>query len=139
MRRFWNLAIDWFHGFIIPLIEITFLLGIIGFILFYFGKAFHNAWSKSAKFILKYRIMRKPYPETTVKWVVECIEKGIGYYDAKKLLMIHMTPQKRVNETMWIFDQIINELNKQGGVKNGREFKGSNRKTETTTEFPSFK
>lgn len=45
------MAVDWLHGFIVPLIEITFILGIVLFICYFIGRAFYNAWSKSAKYV----------------------------------------------------------------------------------------
>jgi len=111
-------------GVIIPIIEITFIFGIVGAIIFFVGKGFHNAWAKQWKFVWKYRIRKKAYPEKTVDWVLSCIEAGIGWYGAKKLMMVKMTKTPMINETLWIYDQIIIELNKKkGGIKqNGREF-----------------
>ena len=127
---------DWVNGFFIPLIEITFIVGIVGFFAFYFLKGIHNAWTKSAKFTWKYRIRRRSYPESTLKWVLNCMDQGIGYYDAKKILMVKMHPDDQVNETMWIYDQVINELNhEKGGINNGRKFKGCDSKTQT--ELPT--
>jgi len=111
-------------GFLIPLIKVTFIFGIVGWILFIIGKAFHNAWVKSWKFIWKYKIRKKAYPETTIDWIFSCIDANIGWYQAKKLLMVKMTPQPMINETLWIYDQIAVELNKENGGKkqNGRKF-----------------
>lgn len=116
--------VEWFNGFIIPLIEIIFLGGMMGFIVYSIVRAFHNAWTKSWKFIWRYKIRKKAYPEKTVDWIFSCIDAGIGWYETKKLLMVKMTPQKMINETLWIYDQIIIELNiKKGGKKqNGRKF-----------------
>jgi hypothetical protein len=121
---------NWVGGFIIPIIEIVIIGGIVLTIAFFVVKGFHNAWTKQTKFFFKYKIKRKNYPETTVKWCIDCIDKGIGYYDAKKMLMIKMVEQDQVNETMFIYDQILNEL-KGGMNKDGREFKGSDRKTQS--------
>ena len=131
---------EWLKNFIIPLIEIIFLGGIGLFILFYVGRAVWNAWSKSFKFTWKYSIRRNLYPETTVKWIIDCIDKGIGYYDAKKILMVKMYPDDQINETLWIYDKIIIELNNQGGLnKNGKQFKRDNSKDEgKSAEFPSI-
>jgi hypothetical protein len=101
------MAIDWMKGFIIPLIEIVFLFGIISFISFYTYKGFSNAWSKSWKFFFKYTIFRRKYPEEIVAWCIQCLEQGIGWYDAKKLMMIRMTNPKVINETLWIYDKIL--------------------------------
>jgi len=122
--------VDWVNGFIIPLIEIIFLGGIMGFVCFILIKAFHNGWTKKWKFEWKYKIGKKPYPEKTIDWVFSCIDTGIGWYGAKKLMMVKMTPQPVINETLWIYDQIILELDKKkGGIKkHGRKFERSNSK-----------
>jgi len=132
--------VDWINGAIIPLVEITFFGGLFGWIAFVVGKAVHNGWTKSFKFVLKYKIGRKPLPEKTVKWALDCMEQGIGWYDAKKLLMIKMIPDDQINETLWIYDQIISEFNNQkGGMnKNGRKHQRSDSKNEIKpTELPS--
>lgn len=132
------MAIDWMNGFIIPLIKIVFIGGIVCWIGFYVVKGFWNAWSKQTKFFFKFKIFRKSYPENTLKWCLDCIDKGIGYYDTKKLLMVKMLPNEQVNETMWIYDQILNEM--KGGLdKNGRGFKASDSKDQVKTELPTIK
>ena len=103
--------VEWLKNFFVPLIEIIFIGGIAGFVGIFIGKAVWNAWSKSFKFIIKYSIRRKPLPEDTVKWCIECLDNGIGYYDAKKMLLIKGTEQSEINEIMWVFDKIIIELN----------------------------
>jgi len=115
---------EWINGFIIPLIEITFIFGIVGTILFFVLKGFNNAWTKSWRFVWKYKIRKKAYPEITIEWIFSCIDVGIGWYGAKKLMMVKMTPQKMINETLWIYDQIAIKLNKEkGGIKkHGRQF-----------------
>ena len=126
-------GIDWVGGFIIPIIEVTIIGGIILTIGLFVGKGFWNAWSKQTKFFFKYKIFRRSYPESTLKWCLENIDKGIGYYDTKKMLMIKMNDQSQINETMYIYDCILDEM--KGGIdKDGRKFKGSDRKTESKAE-----
>lgn len=131
---------DWVNGFIIPLVEVTLLGGLGGWILFIVGKAFWNGWSKAGKFIWKYKIRRKAYPEKTMKWILECYEKGVGWYDAKKILMVAGKPTAEINEVLWIYDQLILELNKeQGGKNNGRKYQRGNSKDESqSAELPSI-
>lgn len=127
---------EWIKGFFIPLIEIVFFGALFGFICYYIIKAVWNVWSKQLKFIWKYKIRRKSYPEKTVEWIMNCVDKGIGWYSAKKLLMVNMMNNKDIDETLWIYDQVIEQL--KGGLKNnGREFKRSNIKDESKTKFPS--
>ena len=131
---------EFVRQFLTPLIKILFIGGFIGFGLFYLIKAFHNAWSKEWKFIWKYSIKRRSYPETTLSWCMEGAEKGLGWYDIKKLLMVKGMRTDVMNETLWIYDKVISELNKsKGGVKNGRKFEGSDSKNEKQSrELPNF-
>lgn len=134
------MPIDWIKGFIIPVVELVFIGGIAGYFLFIIGKAFHNAWTKGMKFVWKYKIPpRKEYPEKSVKWILDCIDQGIGFYDAKKMMLVKGNTDEQINETLWIYDQIIIKL-KGGTDKNGRRFETSHRKTKisTETEFPTI-
>lgn len=129
------------NSFIIPLIQVTFLLGIISFVVIVVYIAFRNAWRKQTKFYFRYKfpLFKKPYPEKLLKWILDCFDRGIGYYDAKKLLMVKMVPDNEIYEILWIYDQVINELNKQkGGLKNGGKFERCNSKIEATAELPQF-
>jgi len=128
---------EWVSGFLTPLIKVIFIGGFIGAVFYYVIKGFHNAWTKSWKFVLRYKIRKRSYPEKTLLWCMEGAEKGFGWYDIKKLLMVKGMRTDVMNETLWIYDQVILELNKQkGGIKYGRKFKGSNSKDET--ELPNF-
>lgn len=104
---------DLVENFLVPLAEIVIIFGVLGLFLFFLGKGLHNAWSKSIKYVWKYKIRRKKYLENTLKWILDCMNEGIGYYDAKKMLMIKMHSKEQINETMWIYDQMINEWNRQ--------------------------
>ena len=131
--------VDWVNGFIIPLIEIVFIGGLILWVGYYVFKGLWNAWSKQTKFFFRYKMpfIKKSYPESTLKWCLDCIDQGIGYYDAKKMLMIKMLPDDQVNETMYIYDQILNEM--KGGLKtNGRGFKASDSEDQGKTELPTI-
>jgi len=116
--------VEWWNGFIVPLVEIIILGALAGTVIFFVVKGFRNAYTKSWKFVWKYKIRKKTYPETTINWIFSCIDAEIGWYGAKKLMMVKMTDQKIVNETLWIYDQVMIELNKQKGGKkqNGRQF-----------------
>ena len=110
----------------------------MGLICFFVVKAFFIGWSKSWKFVWKYKVRRKKYSEKTIDWVFSCIDAGIGWYDAKKLMMVKSTPTKMMNETLWIYDQILNELNKEKGgrKKHGKQYARGNRKK--ISEFPTI-
>lgn len=129
---------EWLNSFFIPLIKIVFVGGFFGWLAFIIGKALWNAWSRQTKFFVRYKIRKKPYPENIVEWCADCIDEGIGYYDAKKLLVVKMMPTDIVNETMWIYDQILTQL--QGGQKEyGRELTRGYSEDKSKTKFPNVK
>jgi len=111
------MGISWFHGLIIPLIKTCFVGGIFAFIIFYIYRAFNNAYSKQMKFFWKFKIRKKPYPESSVKWIMECMDKGIGWYDAKRLLYVKGQNENDINEMMFIYDEILKTM----GNKRGKE------------------
>ena len=96
----------------------------MGWIVYIVIKAFRNAYIKSWKYVWKYKIRKKAYPEKTIEWIFSCIDADIGWYGAKKLMMVKMTPTPMMNETLWIYNKILIELNvKKGGIKkHGRKF-----------------
>jgi hypothetical protein len=124
--------VEWISGFIVPLVEIVFIGGIILFVGFYVFKGVWNAWNKSIKFFWKYKIRKKPYPEKTLGWILECIDRGIGWYDAKKLLLIKMIPENQINEIMWIYDRVLTELIGK------KKFKGKNYDENIQQDLPKL-
>ena len=118
------------------------IVGVGGFISmcgYFVAKAFYNAYTKSFKFFIRHKIMRKSYSHEIVLWCMDCMERGVGWYDAKKLLMVHSIPQKQINETLWVYDQMIIQL--QGGKDtNGGKFKGVSGKIEVKakSDLPTF-
>jgi len=127
---------EFVKNWIIPLIKLSFYLGIFSFFSYMVAKAFNNAWGKKYKFVWKYKIRKKPYPEKTMSWIMEIVDKKYNWYRAKKILMVANIPQKKINETLWIYDQILIELNQNGGKKNGRKHQGSYREIKKQQELP---
>jgi hypothetical protein len=101
---------DWLNGFFIPIIEIIVILGIVGGFLFILIRAFRKTWKTQTKWFIRYKLLRKKYPEDTVKWILSMIDQGIGYYDTKKLLLVKGISQEKINGIMWIYDQILNTM-----------------------------
>ncbi|HUW43444.1 MAG TPA: hypothetical protein VMV95_00570 [Bacillota bacterium] len=126
----------WINGILIPIVEVVLYGGFLIFVFWKLGKGFHNAWTKSLKYIWKYKVRKQEYSEKTISWIYECMDNKIDWYGAKKLMMVKMLPNSMINETLWIYDQIIKEENKKkGGIKHGRQFERSNSKK--VSEFPS--
>ena len=113
---------EWIKGFLIPLVEVTFFLGFVSWIGFYVGRGFLRNWTQRWKWFFKFSIMRKSYPEKAMKWSFDAIEQNLGYYEAKKILFVsNGENMDQVYETLYIYDKLQLELNKQKGGKNGRE------------------
>jgi len=104
-------------GFLIPLIKIVTIGGILGYILFVVVRAIHITWRKSIRYFIKYKISfkKKPIPEDKLKYVLNQIENGIGYYDTKKSLYLQMKPENEIFEILWIYDEVLNTM--KGGNK----------------------
>lgn len=129
--------VDWLSNFFIPIIKLTFLGGILIGISFVVGKAIYKGWTRQWKFIFKFKLLKNPYPNDTVQWCYNYIENGIGWYDAKRILTIKMFSSSDINETLYIYDQILNEMKLKGGRKNVREFKRDGSQTQTAEgRFP---
>lgn len=129
------MAIDWLNGFFIPLAEIIFILAVVfglGFLLIRF---FRKTWKTQTKWLIRYKILKKPYPEDAVRWILNNIEHGIGYYDTKKMLLVKGVKPDKINGIMFIYDEILNTMK---GGQDVRKFKRSYSKIEST-EFPTIK
>lgn len=136
--------VDWIKNFFIPLVEMILIIGIAGGFAFIIIRAFRKTWKTQTKWFIRYKILRKKYPEDCIKWILTMINNGIGYYDTKKMLLVQGIAPDRINGVMWIYDQILNEIikenKKSGGIKNVRSLKRNNRKIEgTATDFPKIK
>jgi hypothetical protein len=129
--------VEWFSGFLIPIIEICFVGGFALAGLFFVGRIIWNAWSKSLKFFFKYTIFRRKYPESSVKWVTECVNKGMSYHDAKKVLMINDVPMATINESLWILKKVMIKLNLTGGGTNVGGIGQDNSQNQSKRELPT--
>ena len=107
---------DWVNGFIIPLVEVVIIGGCILTVCGIIGKAIYNAWTKQTKFFFRYKILRKKYADEMVALCMENIDKGIGWYDTKKMLLLEgKLNQDKIYETMYVYDIILNQM--KGGRK----------------------
>lgn len=115
---------DWVKGFLIPIIEVIFIGGIASFFGFYIFRGLYRTWKQQIKWILKYNIpfIRKPMPEKTILWCMDAIDKGIGFYDVKKILFIeNHNNMDQVYETLFIYDKIIKEMHHKKNLRTEKE------------------
>jgi hypothetical protein len=122
---------------IIPIAEVTFIVGVSGIIIYAIIKGIRSWWSRSFRLFLKYTIFRTKISEGDIEWCVEAIEKGWDYWDVKKYLMIKRVIPARMYDTLFIFNKVQKEFYKGGLLENGR-IKGSNSKTQSSTKLPEF-
>ena len=90
-------------------------LGVV-FLLYKVYKKFY----KNFKWTLKYKIFKRKYKEEDVKWCVNAINRGMRELDIKRFLMIKGISEKKVNETLYIYNKILKGM-KGGDKKNGRK------------------
>ena len=132
--------VDWVDGFISPIVQLVVIGGGLIFIGWLFVRAFNKVWKTQWKWILKYRMpfKKKQYDPKTIKWIMDAINMDWDYYKTKKLLLVKGFNIDRINETMWIFEQVQKQI--KGGEKNGQRFARSNSKTQRTetSNLPSF-
>jgi hypothetical protein len=124
-------------NWLIPIVKGILIIGFFGGIFFYVGKACLNGWKKRYKFVFKYKILRRPYSESIVKWCMESIDENRSYYDIKKFLLVKMIPQHEINEILWIYEKLSKEL-KGGIMENGRKFKGIGNEIEGKQDIPNY-
>lgn len=129
--------VEWMKGFFIPIIELVFIGGILLFVGFVVFRAVNKIYSTQWKWFFKYTIFRKKYDTKDLEWIEKAINNGIGYYDAKKMLMIKGVALDRVNEISWIYDKIINAM--KGGINNNgqRDARFYSKTQSTETEYPT--
>jgi hypothetical protein len=132
--------VDWMNDLILPILKLSFMSGAIGFGCFIVGKALYNWWSKSFKFVWKYKIRKQKYPQETMEWLSDALEKQKDWYDVKKILIINSVPIPVMNEMLWIYEKILIDFNneKGGKNKNGRNNKRSIGKNESRKNLPKF-
>ena len=125
------------ENFLIPLIEVCFILGLVGFPLCWLGYRIWKAWKVTLKWYWKYKIKKNEYDEELVAWIMECIDKDFSYYDVKRrLLLLKRFHEEKVNEVMWIFEQIMIQV--KGGKSRNGKLTRSDRKNEAEAKLPNF-
>ena len=64
---------------------------------------------------LKYKLFKKKYNEEDVKWCIDAIEKRMNVIDVKRFLLLKGTKKQKLNEILYIFNQVSRKL--KGGNK----------------------
>lgn len=126
--------------FLVPIVSLCFLGGIISWISFVSYREISRLWKQQTKWIFKYKVMRKSYPEKTIAWCLGCFDEGIGYYDAKKLLLVkNGNNLDQVYETLYIYDQLISELHSKNNIMTKEERQDGRKYERSYSEVEAIK
>lgn len=61
------------------------------------------------RYNLKYKILKRPFPERDVKKLIQYLDAGMSAVDVEKLILLSPTNKrtpKQVRETIYIYDQM---------------------------------
>lgn len=113
--------------YVMPIIIVIFIILFTGFCAFGLYKFIRSFLPKELNAWMKFKILRKPYPEEDVAWCVNAYESCATPIEVEKHLKINGVPDNRVEETVYIFKEIIKM---KGGLKiDDRQIKTSSLKT----------
>jgi hypothetical protein len=104
---------DWIKDLIIPLITSIIIIGVVGWIMFIFGRMFYFIYKKQVKFMIKYWIFRKPYPEDIVNFCIDAIGNNMNPIEIKIELLKNGNLWDQVHETLFIFDDISKRIKRE--------------------------
>jgi len=96
-----------------PIITGSFIMGFILWILFMIYKGIKKT-CPNLNFWMKYIIFRKKFDERVVEWCMDAISKDMSNIDAQKFLLMKGIKPKRIKETMYIYDQVLDKM--KGGI-----------------------
>ena len=109
-----------------PIITVIIIGGFALWILFMIYKGISKS-VPNFKFWLKYTIFRKKFDERVVEWCIEAIEKEKNRIDSEKFLLLKGVKPKKSKEMMYIYDQVLRNMQK-GGYQN-EQLRQSNEQT----------
>lgn len=113
--------------YLMPIIKVMFYLIFIGLSGYGFYKFMRKILPKELNAFFKFRILRKPYPEETVKWCLDAYKQCATPVSVERYLRIEGNSNDQVEEALYIFKKIIKL---KGGLKSdGRQIKSSSLKT----------
>lgn len=129
---------DWLKNFFIPVIELVFIFGFVGFIAYVIFRPLYRMWNKSWKYFIKYTIFRTKINEQDVQWSMKAIENRFDEAKVKMFLLEHNQDMERAREMTWIFKKVFKEVKGGEKDKNGRKFKRTYSQIEAE-KLPDFR
>ena len=118
---------SWVQTILTPIVTATFIGGFVLWILFLIYKGIKKT-NPNFNFWLKYHVFRRKFNEKVVGWCMEAISKEMNRIDSEKFLLIKGVKPKRIKETMYIYDKVLENMQK-GGYQN-EQLRQSNEQTE---------
>lgn len=114
-------------AYLIPILYAIIGITVIGFCAFGFYKMMRAILPKELNSWLKFKILRKEFPEEDVAWCDAAHEGGADAIDVGRCLRLNGVDPERVEDTVYIFKEITKL---KGGLKNNdRQIKSSSLKT----------
>ena len=110
-----------------PIITAVFIGGFVLWILFLIYKGIKKL-NPNFNYWIKYSLFRKKFNEKVVEWCMDAITNDMNRLDSEKFLLVKGVNPKRIKETMYIYDKVLENMQK-GGYQN-EQLRQSNEQTE---------
>lgn len=124
--------------YITPIVFLIIEIVVIGGFLFLIFKGLYVWWTKSFKYVIKYKILRKDYDINKIDWCNNAFDNGISIDKAKMLLLLNNN--KDYKEMLYILKEVYKERLRfvKGGIKNGQNNKGNFGRKTSAEKFPAI-
>lgn len=115
------------EAYIIPILYAIIGIAVIGFCSFGFYRLMRTVLPKELNSWLKFKILRKDFPEVDVVWCDAAHESGADAIDVGRSLRLNGVSNDRIEDLVYIFKELTKL---KGGLKNNdRQIKSSSLKT----------
>jgi len=115
------------NAYLIPILYAIIGIAVIGFCSFGFYKLMRTVLPKELNSWLKFKILKKEFPEEDVAWCDAAHESGADAIDVKRSLNFNGVANEKIEDLIYIFKEITKL---KGGLKNNdRQIKSSSLKT----------
>lgn len=98
---------------LIPIIKTAFILGILGYICYVIARFMQRYYNQRLKFIIKYKVLKKPVPDSYVAWILEAMQKRMSREKVKMHLLMYDVNFDIIFEILYLYDKL------KGGDRNG--------------------
>jgi len=105
---------SWVQTILTPIITGVFIGGFVLWSLFLIYKGIKKTYP-NINFWVKYTIFRKKVDERVVEWCMDAISKDMSNLNVEKFLLMKGVKPKRIKETIYIYDQVLDKT-LEGGI-----------------------